>query len=294
VKKAGIFVHSRWPAARELADEVTSYLLEQGVETVWVTSEWDDDALRTDMPGSDLLICLGGDGTVLRAARTVVPNPVPILGVNMGRLGFLAEVRPDELMACLPNVLAGKYRLEERTMLLAEVPPLGVKYDALNDVVVGRQTVSRPIYVDVAVDGSRLAIHRCDAMIVATATGSTAYSLSAGGPILHPESRDLVLTAVAPHIAAARPLVLPPDSTVDLTVTADQDAVVSIDGQVDTPLTSGDTVSVRRSPHTARFVRFSAPGEYYGMLAERLDWLRILRSTDNPELFDLNGMRTAK
>ena len=293
MKKAGIFVHSRWPAARQLADEVTSYLLGQGVKTVWVTSEWDDDALRTDMPGSDLLICLGGDGTVLRAARTVVPNPVPILGVNMGRLGFLAEVRPDELMACLPNVLAGKYRLEERTMLLAEVP-VGVKYDALNDVVVGRQTVSRPIYVDVVVDGSRLAIHRCDAMIVATATGSTAYSLSAGGPILHPESRDLVLTSVSPHIAAARPLVLPPDSTVELTVSADKDAIVSIDGQVDTPLSSGDTVSVRRSPHTAHFVRFSTPEDYYGMLAERLGWLRILRSTDNPELFDLNGMRTAK
>jgi NAD+ kinase len=294
VKKAGIFVHSRWPAARQLADVVASYLLGQGVKTVWVTSEWDDDALRTDMPGSDLLICLGGDGTVLRAARTVVPNPVPILGVNMGRLGFLAEVRPGELMACLPNVLAGKYRLEERTMLLAEVPVRGVKYDALNDVVVGRQTVSRPIYVEVAVDGSRLAIHRCDAMIVATATGSTAYSLSAGGPILHPESRDLVLTSVSPHIAAARPLVLPPDSTVELTVSADKDAVVSIDGQVDTPLSSGDTVSVRRSPHTARFVRFSTAGDYYGMLAERLGWLSILRSTDNAELFDLNGMRTAK
>jgi NAD+ kinase len=287
-------VHATSPAARALADEVTVYLLGQGVDTVWVTSEWDDDALRTDMPGSDLLICLGGDGTVLRAARTVAPNPVPILGVNMGRLGFLAEVRPDELMDRLPDVLAGKYRVEERAMLEADIPGLGVPCDALNDVVVGRQTVGRPIYVDVVVDGSRLAIHRCDAMIVATATGSTAYSLSAGGPILHPESRDLVLTAVAPHIAASRPLVLPPDSLVELTVSADKDAIVSIDGQVDTQLNSGDTVSVRRSPHTARFVRFSSPQDYYGMLAERLDWLRILRSSDNPELFDRNGMHSAK
>ena len=172
------------------------------MQNVWATSEWDDDALRSDMPGSDLLICLGGDGTVLRAARTVAPNPVPILGVNMGRLGFLAEVRPDELVERLPDVLAGRYRVEERAMLKASVPAWGITYDALNDVVVGRQTVSRPIYVDVRVDGSQLAIHRCDAMIVATATGSTAYSLSAGGPILHPESRDIVLTPVAPHIAA--------------------------------------------------------------------------------------------
>ncbi len=294
MKKAGIFVHSTWPAARALADEVTGYLLREGVQKVWATSEWDDDALRSDMPGSDLLICLGGDGTVLRAARTVAPNPVPILGVNMGRLGFLAEVRPDELVERLPDVLAGRYRVEERAMLKASVPAWGITYDALNDVVVGRQTVSRPIYVDVRVDGSQLAIHRCDAMIVATATGSTAYSLSAGGPILHPESRDIVLTPVAPHIAASRPLVLPPDSVIELTVSADKDATVSIDGQVDTQLNSGDTVSVCRSPHTARFVRFSTPQDYYGMLAERLDWLRIVRATGNPELFDRKGLHTAK
>jgi NAD+ kinase len=220
----------------------------------------------------------------------VIPNPVPILGVNMGRLGFLAEVRPGGLMECLPDVLAGKYRVEQRSMLQAQIPSLGAVYHALNDVVVGRQTVSRPIYVEVTVDGSRLAIHRCDALIVASATGSTAYSLSAGGPILHPESRDIVLTPVSPHIAAARPLVLPPDSVVDLMVTADKDAIVSIDGQVDVPLNSGDIVTACRSAHVARFVRFSKPEEYYGMLAERLDWLRVLRSSDNPELFELDGI----
>jgi NAD+ kinase len=294
VKKAGIFVHSRWPAAAHLAEEVAAYLKAHGVSEVWLTTDWDDGALSADMPGTDLLICMGGDGTVLRAARSVIPNPVPILGVNMGRLGFLAEVRPGRLMESLPDVLAGKYRLEERSMLQAKVPTLGAVYHALNDVVVGRQTVARPIYVEVAVDGSRLAIHRCDALIVATATGSTAYSLSAGGPILHPESRDIVLTPVAPHIAAARPLVLPPDSVVDLTVTADTDAIVSIDGQVDLPLSDGDTISVCRSAHMARFVRFSEPEEYYGMLAERLDWLRVLRSTDNPELFELDGIPSAK
>jgi NAD+ kinase len=153
--------------------------------------------------------------------------------------------------------------------------------------------VARPIYVEVSVDGSRLAIHRCDALIVATATGSTAYSLSAGGPILHPESRDIVLNAVSPHLAAARPLVLPPDSVIDLMVTADKDAIVSIDGQVDLPLNSGDTVTACRSAHTARFVRFSKPEEYYGLLAERLDWLRVLRA-DNPELFELDGVPSAK
>jgi NAD+ kinase len=290
MKKVGIFVHSRWRAAAHLADEVGRYLKAQGVAEVWSTTDWDDGGLAKDMPGTDLLICMGGDGTVLRAARSVVPNPVPILGVNMGRLGFLAEVRPGALMECLPDVMAGKYRVELRTMLQVQVPSLGAVYHALNDVVVGRQTVSRPIYVEVSVDHSRLAIHRCDALIVATATGSTAYSLSAGGPILHPESKDIVLTPVAPHIAAARPLVLPPDSVIDLMVTADKDAIVSVDGQVDRSLNSGDTVTACRSAHVARFVRFSKPEEYYGLLAERLDWLRVLRSSDNPELFELDGI----
>jgi NAD+ kinase len=293
MNKVGIFVHSRWPAARSLADQVTGYLRSQGVETVWVESESDDGADAAQMPGSDLLICLGGDGTVLRAARAVIPNQVPILGVNMGRLGFLAEVRPGELMDCLPDVFAGRYRLEQRSMLQAQIASWGVTLHALNDVVVGRQTVGRPVYVDVSVDGTRLAIHRCDAIIVGTATGSTAYSLSAGGPILHPESQDIILTPVSPHMAAARPLVLPPTSVVDLMVGADQEAVVSIDGQIDYELTSGESVSLCRSPHVAQFVRFSKPEEYYANLAERLDWLRVLRASEHPELFELNGIASA-
>lgn len=294
MKKVGFFVHSRWSKARALTDDVTAYLLANGVDTVWRSSDWDDEKLAENLPGTDMLFCLGGDGTVLRAARTVVPNPVPIVGVNMGRLGFLAEVRPDELMDRLPDILAGRYRLEERAMLQAQIPSWGVTYHALNDVVVGRQTVSRPIYVDVAVDGARVAIHRCDAIIVASATGSTAYSLSAGGPILHPESKEIVLTAVSPHMAAARPLVLPPDVTVELTVSADKEAVVSIDGQVDRDLGTAENVSVCRSPHVTRFVRFSKPEDYYAMLAERLDWLRILRASDHPELFEMDGIPAAK
>jgi NAD+ kinase len=293
VRKVGLFVHSRWAAAARLAEEVRRFLASE-VDDVWVVSEWEDTRVDDFIPGTDLLICLGGDGTMLRAARTVIPHDVAVLGVNMGRLGFLAEVMPGELIERLPSVLEGRCRTEERSMLQAQVPSLGVTYHALNDVVIGRANVSRPVYVDVFIDGSRLAVHRCDAVIVASATGSTAYSLSAGGPILHPESRDLLLTVVAPHLAAARPLVMPPETVVDLNVSADMDAVVSIDGQVDRPLQSGEQVSVCRSPHVARFVRFSQPQDYWGKLAERLDWLRVLRASDHPELFDLNGIDTPK
>ncbi|MDO8615983.1 MAG: NAD(+)/NADH kinase [Dehalococcoidia bacterium] len=293
MKKVGIFVHSRWAAARRLADEVTSFLLNH-VDTIWAATDWDDAATAKDIPGTDLLICLGGDGTMLRAARSVIPHPIPVLGVNMGRLGFLAELRPNELMERLPEVLDGRCRVEERTMLQVQVPSWGVTYHALNDIVVGRESVGRPMYVDVWVDGLRLAIYHCDAVIVASATGSTAYSLSAGGPILHPESRDMVLTPVAPHLATVRPLVLPPQTAIDLMASSDKEAIVSVDGQMDRPLGNGERVSVCRSPYVARFVRLSGPSQYYEMLAERLDWLRVLRASGHPELFDLNGISTPK
>jgi NAD+ kinase len=293
LNKAGLFVHSRWDAAIRLADRVRA-LLSDRVGEVWQTSDWDDSAVAESIPGTDLLICLGGDGTVLRAARVIVPHPLPILGVNMGRLGFLTEVRPSELIERLADVLEGRYRIEERTMLQAQVPSWGATHHALNDVVVGRASIGRPLYVEVSIDGVRLAVHRCDAVIAATATGSTAYSLSAGGPILHPESNELLLTPVAPHLGSARPLVLPPDAVIDLTVTADKEAVVSVDGQVDRTLASGDSVSVCRSAHTARFVRFSKPQDYYAVLAEKLDWLRVLQASDNPELFEFNGISTPK
>ncbi len=286
MKKIGIFVHPRWAAARDLAQEVRRFLAERAKE-VWQTSAWDDKATPEYVAGTDLLICLGGDGTMLWAARTVIPHSVPLLGVNMGRLGFLAEVRPQDLLDRLPDVLQGRCRVEERTMLQAQVPAWGLTYHALNDIVVGRVSAGRPVYIDVSIDGSRLALYRCDAVIVASATGSTAYSLSAGGPILHPESSEMVVTPVAPHLAAARPLVVPSHAIVDLVVSTETEAVVSVDGQVDRGLATGDGVSICRSPYVARFVRFSQPQEYYAMLAERLDWLRVISASNHPELFDL-------
>ncbi len=288
MKKIGIFVHLRSEAAGKLAGDLREHLAAHGADDVWVSSDWEASDLQTQIPGTELLICLGGDGTVLHAARSVIPHEVPILGVNMGRLGFLAEVRPADLKDYLPRLLAGDYRVESRTMLQTKVPDWGVTYHALNDAVVGRKTVSRPVYVDVTANGTRLAIHRCDAVIVATATGSTAYSLSAAGPILHPESADLIITPVSTHMAVARPIVMPPETTIDLTVSADKDAIVSVDGQIDHDLESGQTVTICGSAHSARFVRFSEPRDYYAMLSERLDWLRPLRTTDNPDLFDLD------
>ncbi len=288
MRKVGILVHPRWTAARDLADGVEAFLTGK-VEEVWQTAAWDDEATPEQIPGTDLLICLGGDGVMLWAARTIIPHSVPVLGVNMGRLGFLAELRPQELLERLPDVLEGRCRIEERTMVQAQVPAWGLTFHALNDVVAGRSSAGRPVYMDIFVDGSRLALYRCDAVIVASATGSTAYSLSAGGPILHPESQEMVITPVAPHLASARALVLPPQAEVGLVVDGESEAVVSIDGEVDRPLARGDRVSVCRSPHVARFVRFAGREEYYATLGQQMDWLRALNATNHPELFEMKG-----
>jgi len=285
VKKVGIFIAVRWRGAKELLQGLRSALAPH-LEEVWQTSNWDDSAALEKIEGTDLIICLGGDGSMLWAARAMVPHAVPILGVNMGHLGFLAEIGPKDLMEMLPRVLRGEGRVEERAMLQAQVPAWGQTFHALNDVVVGRSTAGRPVYLDASVDGRRLALYRCDAVVVATPTGSTGYSLSAGGPILHPKSRDIVLTPVAPHLIPARPLVLPEDAVVDLVVSTEEGATVSIDGQVNRSLESGDAVSICRSPHVARFLRLSHPADYYSALAQRLQWLKGINASEYPELFE--------
>ncbi len=288
MNKVGIFLAARWRGANELLESLRDVLASQ-VEVVWQTSNWDDSPAQEQIEGTDCIICLGGDGSMLWAARAVVPHAVPIFGVNMGRLGFLAEIGPKELMDKLPRVLAGEGRVEERAMLQAQVPAWGQTFQALNDVVVGRSLAGRPVYLDVSVDGRRLAVYRSDAVIVASATGSTGYSLSAGGPILHPESREMVLTPVAPHLAPARSLVLPDDAVVDLVLSTEEGATVSVDGQVNRALERGDSVTVCRSPHVARFLRLSEPADYYRILAERLEWLTGINPAKYPELFERKG-----
>ena len=285
MKKVGVFIAARWSGAKELLDSLRGALSEQ-VDEVWQTSSWDHSAAMEKIEGTDLIICLGGDGSMLWAARAIVPHAVPILGVNMGRLGFLAEIGPKELMELLPRVLAGEGRVEERAMLQAQVRAWGQTFQALNDVVVGRSTAGRPVYLDASVDGRRLAVYRCDAVVVATATGSTGYSLSTGGPILHPESRHIVLTPVAPHLVPGRPMVLPEDAVIDLVVSMEEGATVAIDGQVNRSLESGDSVSVCRSPYAARFLRLSDPADYYGVLAERLEWLKGINASEYPPTFE--------
>ena len=248
----------------------------------WVASAWDEDAVRGHMDGTELLVCIGGDGTVLRAARATVPRDTLLLGVNMGRLGFLTELDAPSAVARLPDIIAGAGRIEERAMLHAEVVARGrndggdtpARHDGLNDVVIGRATLGRTIQVAVRIDGEAVADIRADGVIVATATGSTAYSLSAGGPILPPESREIMLTPLAPHLAARNSIVLPPTAVIEVELAGNQQATFSVDGERDLDLSPGETLRVALGPHRVRFVRLDPPSRFYERLARRLNWLR--------------------
>ena len=276
LRKVGIYHHPQLDAARAFAEELRD-ILAQHVSRIWVSSAWDPDRSTRELEGTDLLICIGGDGTVLRAARVVVPNPTQILGVDMGRLAFLTEVTPDGVRARMDDLLAGRYRVEERTMLdvafqrmpiaEAEAPK-----HALNDVILGRTSLGRPVYINVQVNGDLIGVIRADAVIAATATGSTGYSLSAGGPILDPVARSIVVTPVAPHLAAAAPLVLPYDAVVTLSPGDGGSVAVSVDGQGEFGASRDSSVEVRRSQHVARLVRFDAQ-PFFTQLGRRLAWL---------------------
>ena len=197
MNRIGIFYHPKMAVACALAEELRSALSPQ-VKEVWTGAAWDDDSVKVNIPGTDLLITVGGDGTVLRAARAIVPHDVVILGVNLGRLGFLTELRGDEALPRLPDVLAGGWSVERRAMLHAQVLSerggrviLGARpyLHALNDVVLGRTALGRTVVVSTFIDGELVADYRADGIIVATATGSTAYCQAIGGPILHPEAQ---------------------------------------------------------------------------------------------------------
>jgi NAD+ kinase len=222
---------------------------------------------------ADFVIAFGGDGTILRAARLAARAGVPILGVNMGGFGFLAELSTADLPAALPDLVAGRYELDERLMLQAEAEGIGAEsLLALNDVVVTTRGVARVLRLRVLVNGEHLASYPADGVIVATPTGSTAYSLSAGGPILHPKVDAVVITPISPHTFNARSVVVDRNDTVDIELTVpSQDATVTVDGRVGFPMTEPWRVRVRRARQTTRFIRLRR-WSFYSILRTKLAW----------------------
>lgn len=276
----GIIYRPHLEAAERLARQLAQ-LLEARGDRVWTTPAWEEgDGYEANVNSTDVMVGLGGDGTILLAARAMAPRTVPILGVNFGRFGFLAELRPQDALEQIPALLDGQGHFEDRAMVQAQVRRFGAAHEGpshdepvhhgLNDVVVSRYAPGRPIYIEVAVDGQYFNTFRCDGVIVATATGSTGYNLSVGGPILHPESQDLAFIPIAPHLNLRNAMVLQPNAMVELRVRTEYQAILAVDGQLNVPLGEGDKVEVRRSPHVSRFLRTGERSHFYETLVERL------------------------
>ena len=262
----------RWLRERGVGvclEERTSHLVKDLAATCAVASAGEV------VEQADALVVLGGDGTLL-AASHVVKKPIPVLGVNFGSLGFLTEITLRELYPSLEGVLAGTYRFEERRMLHAAVRGQGRPEsggDVLNDVVITKASFSRIIELEVSVDGAFVSSFRADGLIISSPTGSTAYNLAAGGPILHPTLPAIVLTPICPHMLSNRPLVMSDAVSIQVRLrdARDGDVQITLDGQQGFPLAPQDTVTVTRSPYTIRLVK-APERDYFEILRTKLKW----------------------
>ena len=268
-----IVVHSRIQDVDDEAAKVAAFLKERGLDAPYGSLHDEDLRRRTRAGEFDLLIAMGGDGTMLRAGHLCAQSNVPILGIMMGHLGFLMQVSRSEWPQMLERLLRGEGWIEQRMMLSAQHIRHGVslaEWQALNEVVVGRGTEVRAVRLEASVDGLPLTTYVCDGLVASTATGSTAYALAAGGPILPPELRNILLVPIAPHLSVDRAVVLSEGSAVRITVES-ENSVVSVDGQTALPLDEGDCVDVRSAGYAARFVRFGDPGYFYRNLNAHLN-----------------------
>jgi NAD+ kinase len=271
LERIAVVAHPNVQEAGAEAAQIASFLKGFGVETAHGYLYDEDLHHRVRTGEFDILIALGGDGTMLRAGHLCGPSKVPILGVNLGRFGFLMEILSRQWQEFIPRLLDGEYWLEKRMMLRAEQwradEKLGA-WDVLNEVVVSRGQFVRPIKITAYVDNRFLATYIADGLIAATPTGSTAYALAVGGPIMPPELRNILIVPVAPHLSIERAIVLAEGSSVSISVETDHQSVLSVDGQAPIGLTNNDRVDVRAGEHTVYFVRFQDPGYFYRNLTK--------------------------
>lgn len=280
-RRIGVVGHARYTVLDETLTRVVNFARERGLSLFFEPdllppgSEWGTlDAHTT--PTLDLLLTLGGDGTLLRGARMVAPLGIPVLGINLGRLGFLTSLSPDELDAGLDRLMTGGTVLDDRMVLQVEAETSAGSVDggylALNDVVLHRGGVARMIRMKIHTHGEEVGTYSADGIILATPTGSTAYSLSAGGPIVPPNLDCIIATPICPHTLAVRPLILSADDTVTVEVLSPtEELILTIDGQEGTSLMPGDRLVVRRAPLPLHVVRF--PGQtFFSTLRRKLAW----------------------
>lgn len=283
IKTVGIISRPRRADIARVVPPLVQWLLAHGADVV-CDSETSDcigslavqTRKREELPGcTDLLIVLGGDGTLLSAARLSAERKVPILAVNLGGLGFLTTVSQDEIYSILEEIFSGKHRVSERVMLEAEIVRDGAvirRQIALNDAVLNKAALARIMDLELRVDGEYVTTYKADGLILSTPTGSTAYSLAAGGPIVYPTVEAFVVTPICPHTLTNRPLVIPDSATIEVEFKAEDDAVfLTLDGQVGIELVQGDHIRVCKAPDKLLLVR-PAKKTYYQILRNKLKW----------------------
>ena len=264
-KKLVIAVHPKFPAALEEAQAIADYLKEHGYDAP--LGSLNDEILRPRVKAGefDVLIAVGGDGTILRAGHLCAPSGVPILGINMGRFGFLIQVQRNDWREMIQKMLEGDFWVEKRLMLRVELFRAGESqgvWHALNEATISRGQYLNPVRITANVDGSHLATYVADGLLASTATGSTAYALAAGGPILPPDLRNILIVPVAPHLSVDRAVVLAEGSSVNITVHS-ENAVLSVDGQSPVGLDAGDRIDIRSAEYSVQFIRFGDLGYFY-------------------------------
>ena len=272
-KRPVITAYHKIPEAFIEAEAMSAFLKEKGMDAPFGSLNDGDLRKRVKAGEFDMLIAVGGDGSVLRAGHLCAPSGVPILGVNLGRLGFMIQIEREDWREYFNKLFDGEAWVENRMMLRAEHIRAGESLGssiALNEVVVARGQNLRPVHLTASADGRRLTSYVADGLIAATATGSTAYALAAGGPILPPELRNILLVPIAPHLSVDRAVVLSEGSSVSI-VANSENSVFSVDGQLPTPLMEDDHVDVTVADVTAQFVRFGDPGYFYRNLTAHMN-----------------------
>lgn len=273
-KRIAVMVHPQVANAEAESGRVADFLRQRQVQVEHGSLYSEELRARVSTGEFDVLIAMGGDGTMLRAGHLCAPAGTPILGINMGRFGFLTEINRSDWQQVLPRLLGGDFWLEKRMVLQSEHIRQGELLNTwnvvVNEVVVSRGKFVRPVHLSTSVDGRYLTTYVADGLIVSTPTGSTAYGLAVGGPILPPELHNILLVPVAPHLSIDRGIVLAEGSSVSITVQTDHQAVVSIDGQSPIDLENGDVISARASEHALQFIRFQDPGYFYRNLTPHM------------------------
>jgi len=276
LKAVAIFYQGRKAAPSEAAQQLVPFLKKLGYEVRSIDSRIEGgEAFDASLKGYELALVLGGDGTILHAARICAIADVPIVGINFGRVGFLTELEPYEVQGKLPHYLQkdASVWIDTRAMLHAILEQDGQREEflALNDIVIARGTWPRVVQTRITIDDYFYNTTFADGVIVSTATGSTAYNLAVGGPLLHPQVQSTVIAPIAPHLVSDRSLVLPPEANIQLQIlTGGQDGVFSADGQMNRAVRDGATVSIHRSKYVAQFLRRRPPTYFYQIINAKL------------------------